>query len=325
MGIGRRPQRRRIGRAAVAGPAACAAVALVAAQPLVRLQPQPPRRGQPARDADAERQARAVCGSCHAFPPPDILPRGTWRDEFVRMMFIREEPTPPLGPPGVVNRSVQLPPDMEQVLPFYTSHAPERLPLPEPWPEPGESPLSFTRHALDDPRNARHAGGVARAPRRLSTATSSSTSSAPTCARGSSSAASGRAGGTLTRSRAFRTRPTSRSTDVDKDGVQDLLVADLGQFFPGRSQQGRRDLAARPRRRASTARSGSTAGRASPASTRRTSTATARPISRSPRSAGARPGRSPSSRTARRTRRSRRSSPTRSIRAPAASTSFPSI
>src|SRR6266849_5274974 len=36
-----------------------------------------------------EQQARAICGVCHAFPQPDILPRHAWRDEFVRMMFIR--------------------------------------------------------------------------------------------------------------------------------------------------------------------------------------------------------------------------------------------
>ena len=77
---------------------------------------------------------------CHAFPPPDILPRQVWRDEFVRMMFIRENRLPPLGPPAVVNRTVQLPPDMEQALPFFTSRAPERLPAPERWPDAGESP-----------------------------------------------------------------------------------------------------------------------------------------------------------------------------------------
>src|SRR5665647_949955 len=67
----------------------------------------------PALQAD-EQQARVTCGGCHAFPPPDILPRQVWRDEFVRMMFIRDKRLPPLGPPATVNRTVQLPPDMEQ-------------------------------------------------------------------------------------------------------------------------------------------------------------------------------------------------------------------
>ena len=76
-----------------------------------------------------------TCGGCHAFPPPDILPRQVWRDEFVRMMFIRDKRLPPLGPPATVNRTVQLPPDMEQALPYFTSRAPEHLHAPEPWPD----------------------------------------------------------------------------------------------------------------------------------------------------------------------------------------------
>ena len=60
--------------------------------------------------------------------------RGSWRDEFVLMMFIREGRLPPLGPPGIAFRNVQLPPDFESVLPFYLGNAPERLPAPGPGP-----------------------------------------------------------------------------------------------------------------------------------------------------------------------------------------------
>src|SRR6185436_19198128 len=115
MGIVWRPQRRGLSGAAVAvALAVCTAVIVLTAQPaeIFRLKPEATQSGD-------ERQARAVCGSCHAYPPPDILPRDTWRDEFVRMMFLREGRTPPIGPPGIVNRNVQLPQDMEQVLPFY--------------------------------------------------------------------------------------------------------------------------------------------------------------------------------------------------------------
>src|SRR5262245_12000134 len=114
MPIVRRPPRRGGWRAAVwLGAAVCAAAAVVGS-------------GQSSSQSpDLERQARATCGSCHAYPPPDILPRDSWRDEFVRMMFIREGRLPPIGPPGLANRNVQLPADMEQVLPFYVSRAPE--------------------------------------------------------------------------------------------------------------------------------------------------------------------------------------------------------
>src|SRR4029453_18729971 len=67
-------------------------------------------------------------------------------------MFIREGRLPPIGPPGLANRNVQLPPDMEQVLPFYVSAAPERLSAPQPWPDPAAaSSLTFTRRALSVP------------------------------------------------------------------------------------------------------------------------------------------------------------------------------
>ena len=103
------------------------------------------------RTQDDEKLARATCGGCHAFPPPDILPRDRWRDEFVRMMFIRENRLPPIGPPDTVYRSVQLPPDMTQVLSFYLARAPERLPAPDAWPDPGETPVRFVRHGLTMP------------------------------------------------------------------------------------------------------------------------------------------------------------------------------
>ena len=93
----------RIGRAAVAvALVVCAAVALVIAQPadprfrpfdklravpsLVegRLKPEATGNGNPEAQqpasptsSDAERQARAVCGSCHGYAPPDILPART--------------------------------------------------------------------------------------------------------------------------------------------------------------------------------------------------------------------------------------------------------
>ena len=40
------------------------------------------------------------------------------------MMFIREGRLPPIGPPGIAFRNVQLPPDIEAVLPFYRQPRP---------------------------------------------------------------------------------------------------------------------------------------------------------------------------------------------------------
>ena len=107
---------------------------------------------------------RVVCGSCHAYPPPDILPRDNWGDEFVRMMFIREGRLPPIGPPGLANRNVQLPADMEQVLPFYVSRAPGTAARTGALARSGGAVTCHlhTSRALGS-RNARHSRGLARA------------------------------------------------------------------------------------------------------------------------------------------------------------------
>ena len=110
----------------VAGAAAWATASVVGGQP--------PPPGSAATTA-TEAEARELCGTaCHRYPPPDILPRSEWREEIAKMTLFRQgNPVPP-GPPGTLSRIVALPPDMEKVLRFYTSHAPEALPLPEAWP-----------------------------------------------------------------------------------------------------------------------------------------------------------------------------------------------
>jgi hypothetical protein len=190
---------------------------------------------QPAAAPGSEAQARAVCGTCHKFPPPEILPRGAWRDEFVRMMFIREGRLAPIGPPEKAYPTIQLPEDMAQVLPYYTSRAPERLPVPESWPAVSESPIQFVRRALTMDMSGTPAisnvqvadldgdgrldifgtemrqGSVFGAP--ASSATLPSIGSIPHPAH-------------------------ATLADVDGDGLKDFLVADLGEFFPADHDKG---------------------------------------------------------------------------------------
>src|SRR4051794_9566029 len=181
---------------------------------------------QPPSSQGDEQQARATCGGCHAFPPPDILPRQVWRDEFVRMMFIREKRLPPLGPSGVVNRTVQLPPDMEQALPYFTSRAPDHLPEPALWPAVSESPVQFQRRGLSLPdmpgppavSNVQlvHLG----ADRQLSLLATDMRlglvfTGSPT-----------KEGAVLTNLASIPHPAHVTLADVDKDGIQDLLVGD---------------------------------------------------------------------------------------------------
>ena len=185
-----------------------------------------------------ELQARTTCGGCHAFPPPDILPRSVWRDEFVRMMFIREKRTPPRAASDIVYRTVQLPPDMEEALRFYTNRAPERLPAPEPWPDPAQSPVRFERSGLTMPEMPGSPAvsnvqlvdldGDGRLDL-LGTDMRQGVVFTGTPAKPNS---------TLTNVASIQYPAHVARADVDRDGVQDLLVADLGDFFPADHNKG---------------------------------------------------------------------------------------
>lgn len=190
--------------------------------------------------ASPDQGARVTCGGCHALPPPDILPRSLWRDEFVRMMFIRLGRLPPLGPPEQISRTVQLPPDMEAVLPYYQAHAPEQLPLPESWPDPAESPLRFARTTL-----ALGDGGGGDPPAvsnihlvdldgdgRLAVLATEMRQGL--VLRGQPRPP----GGPLSIMASIPHPAHVTRMDVDKDGLQDLLVADLGEFFPADHAKG---------------------------------------------------------------------------------------
>src|SRR4029079_2492867 len=91
---------------------------------------------QTAQSVPLEAQVTATCGTCHALPPPDVLPRSAGPADAARIMYLREDRLPPTGrnaPPPA------LPPDMQQALAYYLARAPERLPAAEPWPGPDES------------------------------------------------------------------------------------------------------------------------------------------------------------------------------------------
>ena len=209
----------------------------------------PPAANQSVPAVADDKLARVTCGGCHAFPAPDILPRGRWRDEFVRMHFIREGRLPPIGPPEKVYPTVQLPPDMAAVLALYQAQAPERLAAPESWPAPGGTPVGFERRTLSmtdmpptpavsslsiedvdgdgqldllgtDMRQGVVFFGVLKGG---DTQVGQSRLSVP-------------AGLAVLASIPYPSHATF--ADVDRDGTKDILVGDMGAFFPADHKKG---------------------------------------------------------------------------------------
>ena len=220
------------------GALVAAAIVLAAGRPVPTIHAFEAGQQPPANAPADDQQARALCAICHAFPPPEILPRSAWRNEFVRMMFIRDKRQPPLGPPEVVYGSVQLPPDMAQVLPYFTSRAPERLPPPERWPDPAESPVHFARSELSmsDAPTAPAISNVRLAhftgDRRLDVIATEMREGLLLI--GDPLKPAGKL--SILTSTPHPAHVTLM--DVDGDGLQDFLVADLGEFFPDDHHKG---------------------------------------------------------------------------------------
>ena len=202
---------------------------------------QSPTAASPAEPAATEADAVTLCGTaCHRYPPPDILPRSEWSEEIAKMTLFRQgNPVPP-GPPGTLSRMVALPPDMKRVLGFYTAHAPVTLPAPEAWPAIDTTPtIVFARRAFAPERasktpsvsNVRFAD-VDRDGKLEIVATEMSYGYVMV----------GRPADPTARLLdivADIPHPAHTATvDLDKDGRDDLLVANLGSFLPGDHQQG---------------------------------------------------------------------------------------
>ncbi len=158
------PVRRGVARAAAAvGNRLSCFVGLLSRAVPRALEPARARPPAPPDDSTGARDVRRL----PRFPPPDILPRDAWRDEFVRMMFIRENRLPPIGPPRhVVSQRAACRPTWSRCSPFYTEPRARAAAGAGAWPAPAA--IAGVVHAprADHAGHAGHAGGVARAPRR---------------------------------------------------------------------------------------------------------------------------------------------------------------
>jgi hypothetical protein len=181
-----------------------------------------------------EEEVRTRCGTvCHQFPAPDILPRSAWRDELVRMMLIQEGVPEPAG----ANSFIPLPPDWLRLLRYYEAKAPDRLPDPEPWPAVDPARMTSERRSLKVP-----------SPGTVASVAHVRFLDVDEDGKLDVVASEMRAGPVLAglATAGFELRPIAKlrhpahieQADLDKDGLKDLIVADLGSFQPADHQSG---------------------------------------------------------------------------------------
>ena len=172
---------------------------------------------------DLEPQIRRFCGDCHAFPPPESFPRNNWAEEVNKgFSFFYDSSRP--------DKDV---PPLQATIDYFQARAPKKLPLPviANLAPPSDAPeferldlSSLTAHGA--PAVAHLAlvkAGVAKQPGLIV-----------------SDMRSGEVrlwetGGPTTASMALAnlSHPAHvATTDLDADGINELVVADLGSFLP---------------------------------------------------------------------------------------------
>jgi hypothetical protein len=188
-----------------------------------------PRDAPSAASHPGEPMARKVCAGCHAFPPPDTLPRGRWKSIVMEMsaLALAGIGTPPGAPPPALDF------DPDLITRYYETLAPETLPPPAAWPEIETAGLRFARHAF---RPASPPGHVAVANVQFLRLEKDGPLQAVAVdmAAGVVLAADPRNPAAGLRQLGRVPHPCHvEAADLDRDGLIDLLVADLGAIPPG--------------------------------------------------------------------------------------------
>ncbi|MGP0067408.1 MAG: FG-GAP repeat domain-containing protein [Isosphaeraceae bacterium] len=83
-------------------------------------------------------QVERTCGTCHAYPPPDLFPKDLWPHEVSRGFSFLRGGSAGSAPAGT--------PSFASVVAHYRRRAPESLPVLEPTVPPHECPVRFERN-----------------------------------------------------------------------------------------------------------------------------------------------------------------------------------
>ena len=187
--------------------------------------------------AAGEAAASTECGSCHALPPPDVLPRSVWRDEIARMFLIKSGQPEPPGPRGTAARIVTLPPGWQSIVKYYEARAPERLAPPASWPDPDDTVPFKKREIPGPPGSSNHTVANVRlidldGDGRPSVLVTDMRSGIVYDIRLENDSV------TIGELARLSNPAHAALVDLDGDGQRDLLLADLGSFLPADHDRG---------------------------------------------------------------------------------------
>jgi len=176
----------------------------------------------PARDAgDVSAQVHQFCGACHAYPPPDTFPRSAWKEEVERgYVFFAQSGLAMPAPP------------IDDVVKHYEDRAPLELPFVRPRLTSAPLPVRFEpMHIPGPPGTSPPALSNVNLVRLHDT-------TRPTLL------ACEMRWGLVMALKPYEATPAwqilgkvpnpahAEMVDLDGDGIQDILVADLGNFAP---------------------------------------------------------------------------------------------
>jgi mono/diheme cytochrome c family protein len=212
-----------------------AGTALFCAAALAAVQRAPAAPARPA-PSNGEALAKRHCVTCHAASRPDVLPRASWRGTLEKMsLIVQGKGVASWGEP---RPAAVLSEDYQAILAYYEAAAPEALPAPDTWPAPDER-VRFVR------KTVAFAGALTPEPAvanvRLADLEGDPRPELLACdmRQGLVLMARPYDPGAGAAPIAQVPHPDHVSVvDLDEDGRKDLLVADLGEFFPGDHEKG---------------------------------------------------------------------------------------
>ena len=191
--------------------------------------------GQPDTLPDAAfvDSVRTHCSTCHVAPLPQYLPRAMWR---VRIEEMAQHSALGTGAPPGSQTTLWLA-DLGRFVRYFEARAPVTLPLPEPWPE-GDGGLHLTRQPWNRP-GATDAPVVANV--RFFDLDGDGKPEIVACDMVKGVVMLGepqRKPGELRVIASIPNPDHAAMVDLDRNGRQDLLISDLGDFLPGDHAKG---------------------------------------------------------------------------------------